>query len=204
MIVLAVRDDVVKVTTGISWRSVPYHSKATEKVNWRTRSRTKTRTVKLDFPSADAKSRTWSSRSALGALAAILSGINGVESMTKSELIEHISELRNLPRARAELAVNMILECLGQALSRNERVEIRGLGSFETRRYGSYKGRNPRTGASVAVKPKRLPYFKVGKELKDLINSKLRRTQELPALQVSSATSTLEQDSRSATSTRKR
>jgi len=59
---------------------------------------------------------------------------------------------------------------------------VRGLGSFETRRYGAYKGRNPRTGESVAVKPKRLPFFKVGKELKDLINSRLRRTQEMPAV----------------------
>ncbi len=117
--------------------------------------------------------------------AATLPSINGVERMTKSELIEHISEMRSLPRGRAELAVNMILECLAEALRRDERVEIRGLGSFETRSYGAYKGRNPRTGDSVAVKPKRLPYFKVGKELKELINSKLRRTQEMPTLRAS-------------------
>ena len=102
--------------------------------------------------------------------------------MTKSDLIEHVAELNKVTRERAEALVNMVFECLQVALARDERVEIRGLGSFETRRYGAYKGRNPRTGASVAVKPKRLPYFKVGKELKDLINAKLRRTQEMPAV----------------------
>ena len=102
--------------------------------------------------------------------------------MTKSDLIEHLSELKKLPKGQAELVVNMVFECLERALVRNERVEIRGLGSFETRRYGAYRGRNPRTGASVAVKPKRLPFFKVGKELKILINAMLQRTQEMPAV----------------------
>jgi integration host factor subunit beta len=102
--------------------------------------------------------------------------------MTKSDLIEHVAELNKVSKGRAEALVNSIFECLGEALRRDERVEIRGLGSFETRRYGSYKGRNPRTGDSVAVQPKRLPFFKAGKELKDLINSKLRRTQEMPAI----------------------
>jgi integration host factor subunit beta len=104
--------------------------------------------------------------------------------MTKSDLIEHVAELNRVSKGRAESLVNAIFECLEEALGRDERVEIRGLGSFETRRYGSYKGRNPRTGDSVAVKPKRLPFFKAGKELKDLINSRLRRTQEMPAIQV--------------------
>lgn len=107
--------------------------------------------------------------------------------MTKSDLIEHVAELKKLTKGRAELIVNKVFETLEEALRRNERVEIRGLGSFETRHYGAYKGRNPRTGTSVAVKPKRLPFFKVGKELKDLINSNLRRTQEMPL--VSSADS---------------
>lgn len=102
--------------------------------------------------------------------------------MTKSDLIEHVAELNKVSKGRAEALVNSIFECLEQALLRDERVEIRGLGSFETRRYGSYKGRNPRTGDAVAVQPKRLPFFKAGKELKDLINSKLRRTQEMPAI----------------------
>lgn len=102
--------------------------------------------------------------------------------MTKSDLVEQVAELKNLPKGRAEAVVNMVFEALEAALQRDERIEVRGLGSFETRRYGAYKGRNPRTGESVAVKPKRLPFFKVGKELKDLINSKLSRTQEMPAV----------------------
>jgi integration host factor subunit beta len=102
--------------------------------------------------------------------------------MTKSDLIEHVAQLKKVSKGRAEVLVNKIFDCLEEALRRDERVEIRGLGSFETRRYGAYKGRNPRTGASVAVKPKRLPFFKAGKELKDLINSNLIRTQEMPAI----------------------
>jgi integration host factor subunit beta len=102
--------------------------------------------------------------------------------MTKSDLVERVAELKSLPKGRAEAVVNMVFEALEQAMARDERIEVRGLGSFETRRYGAYKGRNPRTGDSVAVKPKRLPFFKVGKELKDLINAKLTRTQEMPAI----------------------
>jgi integration host factor subunit beta len=104
--------------------------------------------------------------------------------MTKSDLIEHVAEVNKVSKGRAEALVNGIFECLGEALRRDERVEIRGLGSFETRRYGAYKGRNPRTGDSVAVRPKRLPFFKAGKELKDLINAKLRRTQEMPIVEM--------------------
>jgi len=85
-------------------------------------------------------------------------------------------------------------------------VEIRGLGSFETRRYGSYKGRNPRTGDAVAVQPKRLPFFKAGKELKDLINSKLRRTQEMPAIVMAEPTpaANTESDARAVASSHRR
>jgi integration host factor subunit beta len=102
--------------------------------------------------------------------------------MTKSDLVERLAELKNLPKGRAEAVVNVVFDALEQALTRDERIEVRGLGSFETRRYGAYKGRNPRTGDSVAVRPKRLPFFKVGKELKDLINSRLSKTQEMPAV----------------------
>jgi integration host factor subunit beta len=103
--------------------------------------------------------------------------------MTKSDLIRHVAEEKKLSRGHVETLVNQIFDCIGEALQRNERVEIRGIGSFETRRYGAYKGRNPRTGDSVAVKPKRLPFFKVGKGLKDLINQRLTRTQDMPAVE---------------------
>jgi integration host factor subunit beta len=126
--------------------------------------------------------------------------------MTKSDLIEHVAEHNKVSKGRAEALVNAIFECLEVALSRDERVEIRGLGSFETRRYGAYKGRNPRTGDSVAVEPKRLPFFKAGKELKELINSKLHRTQEMPAIvtSVSSPAVETESEARSATTSRGR
>jgi integration host factor subunit beta len=103
--------------------------------------------------------------------------------MTKSDLIRYVAEEQKLSRSRAEAIVNEVFACIEEALRRDERVEIRGIGSFETRRYGAYKGRNPRTGDSVAVKPKRLPFFKVGKGLKDMINERLTRTQEMPAVE---------------------
>jgi integration host factor subunit beta len=102
--------------------------------------------------------------------------------MTKSDLIRLVAEEKKLSKARAEALVNRIFDCIEEALKRDERVEIRGIGSFETRRYGAYKGRNPRTGVGVAVKPKRLPFFKVGKGLKDLINNEVTRTQEMPSV----------------------
>lgn len=86
--------------------------------------------------------------------------------MTKSELAEQLSQIMKLPKGRSELALDVIFDCLEKALCRDERIEIRGFGSFEIRHYQARKGRNPRTGAAVEVKPKRLPYFKVGKELR--------------------------------------
>jgi integration host factor subunit beta len=103
--------------------------------------------------------------------------------MTKSDLIRHVAEQKKLSRGRAESLINQVFDCIVEALQRNERVEIRGIGSFETRRYGAYTGRNPRTGVNVTVKPKRLPFFKAGKGLKDIVNDRLRRTQDLPAVE---------------------
>lgn len=103
--------------------------------------------------------------------------------MTKSDLIRHVAEEKKVSRGRAEALVNQVFDCIVDALTRNERVEVRGLGSFEVRRYGAYAGRNPRTGVSVMVKPKRLPFFKAGKSLKDVINERLSRTQDMPAVE---------------------
>jgi integration host factor subunit beta len=86
--------------------------------------------------------------------------------MTKSELAEKLSQIMKLPKGRSELALDVIFDCLEKALCRDERIEIRGFGSFEIRHYQARKGRNPRTGVAVEVRPKRLPYFKVGKELR--------------------------------------
>lgn len=90
--------------------------------------------------------------------------------MTKSELIDKVARERQIPRAQAELAVNTIFESMVAALARGEGIEIRGFGSFSVRQYGAYEGRNPKTGDLVMVPPKRLPYFKVGKDLRERVN----------------------------------
>lgn len=90
--------------------------------------------------------------------------------MNKSELIQQVSERVNLTKKKAEEVVHLIFEAMTNALVRGDRVEIRGLGSFVVRTYGAYKGRNPRTGDSIEVKPKKLPFFKVGKELKKRVD----------------------------------
>src|SRR5262245_15525696 len=90
--------------------------------------------------------------------------------MTKSDLIDVICETQKLPKGRAELLIHVIFDALEAALKRGERIEIRGFGSFELRSYRGYDGRNPRTGSAVDVRPKRLPFFKVGKELKERVN----------------------------------
>jgi integration host factor subunit beta len=90
--------------------------------------------------------------------------------MTKSELIDAMAARGNLTKARAELVVNTVFDAMTEALQRGEGIEIRGFGSFTVRTYEGYSGRNPRTGAPVPVAPKRLPFFKVGKELRDLVN----------------------------------
>ena len=90
--------------------------------------------------------------------------------MTKADLIDVICESQKLPKGRAELLIHVIFDALEAALKRGERIEIRGFGSFELRSYRGYDGRNPRTGSAVDVRPKRLPFFKVGKELKERVN----------------------------------
>jgi integration host factor subunit beta len=90
--------------------------------------------------------------------------------MTKSELIDAIAGRGELTKARAELVVNCVFDAMTEALQQGEGIEIRGFGSFTIRPYKPYNGRNPRTGQPVPVPAKRLPFFKVGKELKELVN----------------------------------
>lgn len=91
--------------------------------------------------------------------------------MTKSELIERMADTAKLTKGRAELVVSTIFDAMIGALRRGEGIEIRGFGSFTVRQYKSYEGRNPRTGDAVHVAPKRLPFFKVGKELRARVNA---------------------------------
>jgi integration host factor subunit beta len=91
--------------------------------------------------------------------------------MKKSDLISLLATKNNLTEAQALKIVNLIFDGFKDALVKGDRIEIRGFGSFVIREYRSYAGRNPKTGEIVEVRSKRLPYFKVGKELKALINT---------------------------------
>jgi len=90
--------------------------------------------------------------------------------MIKSELIKYLSEKIGVTYEVAELAVNTIFNSMTEALVRDESIEIRGLGSFKVRNYQGRKGRNPKTGQLINVAPKKRPFFKVGKELKERVN----------------------------------
>lgn len=91
-------------------------------------------------------------------------------SMTKADLVESVAREIGVSKKESEMVVNTFLESIIDSLNRNEGVELRGFGSFRIRERGPRTGRNPRTGDSVEVEAKRVPYFKVGKQLKERIN----------------------------------
>ncbi|MBM3781470.1 MAG: integration host factor subunit beta [Acidobacteria bacterium] len=93
--------------------------------------------------------------------------------MTKAELVEEVSRIADLSRKEAEVVVDTVFQSVIDALHRGEKVELRGFGSFRLRQRDSRRGRNPKTGDTVDVPPKSVPYFKPGKELRDLINQAL-------------------------------
>lgn len=101
--------------------------------------------------------------------------------VTKSELIERVAQESGLTKGRAEMVVNTIFDAMTVALAEGEGIEIRGFGSFTVRQYKSYEGRNPRSGEVVHVGPKRLPFFKVGKELRERVNGRWKRALEADA-----------------------
>ncbi len=90
--------------------------------------------------------------------------------MNKSQLIELLSKKEGISVKNAETIVNTFFGSIEEALIREERVEIRGFGSFKVKHYKSYRGRNPKTGEFIQVAEKRLPFFKVGKELKERVD----------------------------------
>lgn len=90
--------------------------------------------------------------------------------MTKADLINLIAEKANITRVKSETVVNTIFDSMVEALMKGDRIEIRGFGSFVNRDYGAYQGRNPRTGEVINVSEKKLPFFKVGKELKEKVD----------------------------------
>jgi integration host factor subunit beta len=91
--------------------------------------------------------------------------------MNKSELIETLAQEINIPIRDASSITNTILEQMTETLGAGDSIEIRGFGSFVVKKYQSYKGRNPKTGQKISVPPKRLPFFKVGKDLKEKVNT---------------------------------
>jgi integration host factor subunit beta len=90
--------------------------------------------------------------------------------MTKAELVEDVARAAELTKKDAERLVEIVFESIIESLNHGEKIELRGFGSFRVRERGARRGRNPKTGDPVSIPAKRVPYFKPGKELKELIN----------------------------------
>ena len=90
--------------------------------------------------------------------------------MTKAELVEDVARAAELTKKDAERLVEIVFESIIDTLNQGEKIELRGFGSFRVRERGARRGRNPKTGAPVDIPAKRVPYFKPGKEMKELIN----------------------------------
>ncbi len=101
-------------------------------------------------------------------------------SMTKAELVEEVSRVSDLTKKHSEVIVDTVFKSIIDALHRGEKIELRGFGSFRLRRREPRKGRTPKTGDKVDVPPKKVPYFKPGKELKELINREPDGSAPLP------------------------
>jgi integration host factor subunit beta len=90
--------------------------------------------------------------------------------MTKAELVDEVAKVSELTRKHSEVIVDAVFTSILDALQKGDKIELRGFGSFRIRRRDSRKGRNPKTGAGVVVPAKKVPHFKPGKELRELIN----------------------------------
>lgn len=97
--------------------------------------------------------------------------------MTKADLIEEVSRTADVSRKESETAVETIFGGIVDSLRRGDKIEIRGFGSFRTRKRRARTGRNPKTGAQVDVPAKTIPFFKPSKELKDLVNRMAEKTE---------------------------
>lgn len=91
--------------------------------------------------------------------------------MNKLELISALKDEAEISKAEAAKVVQIFFDSMTEAMAKGDRVEIRGLCSFYVKEYKSYVGRNPKTGEKVTIHPKRLPFFKSGKELKDRVDA---------------------------------
>jgi len=91
--------------------------------------------------------------------------------MTKAEMVEKVSSKINLTKKDTERVVNIVFGSIISALAKGDKVELRGFGSFRVRSRDSRDGRNPRTGATVQIPPKKVPFFKAGKELREMVDN---------------------------------
>jgi integration host factor subunit beta len=91
--------------------------------------------------------------------------------MTKAELVDEVARATQLTKKHAEIIVNTVFDSIVHSLKEGEKIELRGFGSFRIRHRGPRLGRNPKTGERVEVPAKRIPYFKPGKELREMLNS---------------------------------
>lgn len=92
------------------------------------------------------------------------------EGLTKADLVEEVARVTQLTKKQAEAIVNLVFQTIVESLRSGRKIELRGFGSFRIRNRGARLGRNPKTGERVEVPPKRIPYFKPGKELKEQLN----------------------------------
>ena len=90
--------------------------------------------------------------------------------MNKAQLITKVSENEKIPLKVSKVIVDTLFDAMMESLKKGDRIETRGFGSFVVKHYGAYTRRNPKTGKMVDVAPKKLPYFKVGKELREMVN----------------------------------
>ena len=90
--------------------------------------------------------------------------------MNKSDIAKKLAEEMNIKKIIAEEVVDIVFDSMTEALKKDDKVEIRGFGSIKNRKYDAYTGRNPKTGEPIEVPEKKLPFFKIGKELKERIN----------------------------------
>jgi integration host factor subunit beta len=97
-----------------------------------------------------------------------------LNSMNKSELIEALAEKVNLPVRETASVTKTIIDTMSEALVKGDSIEIRGFGSFTVKKYGAYTGRNPKSGEQINVAPKKLPFFKVGKDLRERVDAAMR------------------------------
>ncbi len=98
--------------------------------------------------------------------------------MNKSELIEALSQDIDIAHRDAAAITDTIIQTMTDALSTGDSIEIRGFGSFVIKHYDAYEGRNPKSGEKILVKPKKLPFFKVGKDLREQVNENFTKSKK--------------------------